>query len=284
VNPLAVPRAPGCGNTSARKFRTDVFQAGSSQNGEEALRQHRFAQPLVQIFHRQRALLEKLLHELVVALGDHLDQLFVPFFRGIGQFGGDLLHLGAAIAVGLVEVGLHRHQIDHAVEILFLADRQLHRHRAAAEHLLNRRERALEIGQIAIHPVHHEGARQAVLGAVVPYLFGDHLDAGHGVDQDQRGIGNGEGSFRFSNERAVARRIEQIDLDGFTASGGGPFHVGEAGLNTDFSGDLFLVPVRRGRAIGGLAQTIGHSGGIEQRGSKLSLSRAAMTDNADVSN
>ena len=136
-------------------------------------------QPAQQILDGKRALLKKLLHQLVVALGDHLDQLFVRLLGRLGHVRGNLFDLGAAVAVRRVDQRLHGHQIHHAAKIFFRADGQLHRHHAAAESLLHRFQRAVEIGQLAVHPVDHNGARQFVLGAVVPHLFRDHLHAGH---------------------------------------------------------------------------------------------------------
>ena len=78
--------------------------------------------------------------------------------------------------------------------------------------LLHRFQRALEIGQLAVHPVDHDGARQLVLGAVVPDLFGHHLHAGRRVHHHQRRIGRNQRRARLVDERAVARRIQKIDL------------------------------------------------------------------------
>ena len=171
------------------RFAADVVQPARGQHRKQPVLTHRFAQSLLQVLDGQRSLLEKLLHQRVVALGHHLHQLLVPFARRVGEFGGDLLHLRAAVAVGLVEMGLHRHQVHHAAEALFRADRQMHGHRAAPEHLVDRCERTAEIGQFAVHPADHERPRHPVFRAVVPHFFRHHLHPGHRLHQNQGRIG-----------------------------------------------------------------------------------------------
>ena len=85
----------------------DILQRGSAQYRKDALGLDGYAQSGNQVFHRQRALLEKLFHQFVVALGDHLHQLLVRFLRGVSQIGGDLLDGGLAVAAGLIHVRFH---------------------------------------------------------------------------------------------------------------------------------------------------------------------------------
>ena len=63
------------------RVAADIVQRGAQHHRKDALVSNCLAQPFLQILDRQRALLEKFLHQLVVALGDHLHQCFV---RGLG--------------------------------------------------------------------------------------------------------------------------------------------------------------------------------------------------------
>ena len=85
------------------------------------------------------------------------------------------------------------------------ADGQLDRHHAAAKSLFERSQRAVEAGQFAIHPVQHEGARLIVFRCVVPHFFGDHLRAGGGVHDDERGVGGDQRGFCFVDECRSSR-------------------------------------------------------------------------------
>ena len=67
-----------------------------------------------QVFFRNRPLIEELLHELVVALGHQLHQLFVRFLRLRFHAGRNLRLFAFAISTQVIGVALHAHQIDHA--------------------------------------------------------------------------------------------------------------------------------------------------------------------------
>ena len=177
---------------------------------------------------------------------------------------------------------MHGDQIDHAFETFLLADGQLDRNYAAAENILQRFHGALEAGQFAIHPVDDEGAGDIVFGGEIPDFFGDHLHAGGGVDENQRGIGGDQRGFGFVDEGAVARSVEQIDFDFIGGAGGLPFGEGDGGLNGNFSGDFFFVPVGDGGAFVDFAEARGHARSEQQRRYELRLPRIAVAYNANV--
>src|SRR5205807_10634146 len=60
--------------------------------------------------------------------------------------------------------------------------------------------------------------------------------------------------------------------------------MGETGLNGDFSGDFFFVPVGGGGAFRNFSPTRSHARGEEQRRHQLRLAGAAVADNAHVAN
>ena len=90
-------------------------------------------QPRNQILVRDGALVEKLLHQLVVPLGNHLHNRLMPLFgcflEGFGNFDRGSL----AIAIGVISGSFQFNQIDDSTEALFTADGDLHRNDRAAE-------------------------------------------------------------------------------------------------------------------------------------------------------
>ena len=74
------------------------------------------------------------------------------------QVFGDRHRLVVAGRVLAVQVGDHVHQVDHAAEILFGADRDLDRHALVAEPLAQLLERREEVGALAIEQVHQHQA------------------------------------------------------------------------------------------------------------------------------
>src|SRR5438034_7048970 len=163
-----------------------------------------------QVPNRNCAFAEEFFHQLVIAFGHKFDQFFVSFLCIFGERGGNFFNLWFSIAIGSVEVCLHRNEIDHAAKSAFRTDRQLQRDHATAKGLLQGFHGALETCQFAVHPGEHECSRNIVFQAEVPIFFGGYLCADVCVDSDQCRIGGDQGSLGFVDEGAVTGEIEEI--------------------------------------------------------------------------
>ena len=161
-----------------------IARRGDHEHRNDLLRHDGLANRRYQVLDRNRAFAEELFHHLVVAFRDHFHELFVCFFRLILQRIRNVLDARLSVAVRRIDMRFHGNQIDHAAETFFRPDRQLQRHDCSAEQLDERFHAALEARKFAIHPGQHEGARNIVLGAIVPDPFGRHLGADMGVHGD----------------------------------------------------------------------------------------------------
>src|ERR1700722_20537130 len=135
------------------RVAADVVEGGTKHHREKALGDDRFAEPDDEIVYRQSALVEKFLHKLIVPFGYQFDQRFVAELGFFGEGLRNFFNLGDAVAVGRINQILHGDQVHHAEKTLFPADRKLNGDDAAAKNLLNGIERALEAGEIAVHPI-----------------------------------------------------------------------------------------------------------------------------------
>src|SRR6266403_739010 len=127
---------------------------------------------------------------------------------------------------------------------------------------------ARKVSRLAVHPGENESAGNVILGAIVPNFFSGHLRADVCVNGDEGGISGDERGFRFGDESGIAWEVDQINLDflgrtGGSRRGGRPFGMGETGLNGDFSGDFFFVPVGGGGAFSNFSPTRSHARGEE---------------------
>src|ERR1700674_2333303 len=152
-----------------------------------------------------------------------------------------------AVAIGMVEVGFHGHQVDDSAETSFGADRQLQSVDVAAENLFERFHGALKAGALAVHPGENEGARNVVLGAIVADFFSGDLGADVGVNGDEGGVSGDERGFRFGDESGITGEVDEINFDflggtGGSRRGGGPFGMGESPFDGDFFFDFFFFP------------------------------------------
>ena len=135
-----VGRRRQVGDDGVEQLRdADVQQRRRADEREQLAGDRRAAQAGDQLLVGQRAGLEELLHQLLVGLGDHLDERLARRVDGrrscrpgTGAFGE------LAALVGLEDERLLRDQIDDAAERLLLADRQLNRDDGAAARLAQR--------------------------------------------------------------------------------------------------------------------------------------------------
>ena len=113
--------------------------------------------------------------------------------------------------------------------------------------------------------------------AVGPHLFSLRLDAGHGIDHDDEGIGGDQRRVSVVCEEVESGSIEEIDLGFFPLDGGNGSGDGELAL------DLLLVMVGDGIPFIDARQAVGRPGRKKQPGHYGSFSAMAVSCNADVS-
>ena len=176
-------------------------------------------------------------------------------FGFVGECGGNFFDGRLAVAVWFVHVGLHGYEIDYAAKTFFGADGELQGDDVAAEDGLEGFHGALEAGEFAVHPGEDKGAGYVVLGAVIPNLFGGDLRADVGVDGDERGVGGDQRGFCFGDEGGISGKVEEIYFYiAALTKRAGPFGVGQAGLNRNFSLDFFFVPISGGATFRNFSQ------------------------------
>ncbi len=109
----------------------------AGEDGKELVVEDGPLQAALELLGRELALFEVFLHELFVALGDHLDEVAAPLLDLGLEVGGDGRLLEFAALVLVEEIGLAGDDVHDSAEVLLLADRQLDGDRLAAEELLD---------------------------------------------------------------------------------------------------------------------------------------------------
>jgi hypothetical protein len=111
---------------------------GNHQHGNNFFSDDGLANARDQVLDRNGAFTEEFFHQLVVAFGNHLYQLFVGFSRIVGQCRRNFLDFWSTVAIRRVHVRFHRDEIDDAAKTSFGAYGQLEGDHASAEGLLER--------------------------------------------------------------------------------------------------------------------------------------------------
>ena len=220
--------------------------------------------------------LEQQLEQLVVVVGDLLQQVFAAGRRRFGEVLGDLdLFLFLAHLV-FVDDRLHRHQVDDALEVSLRADRQLDRHRVRSQAVDHRLHALLEVGPDAVHLVDVGDARDVVLVGLAPDGLGLGLDAGDRVEQRDRAVEHAQRALHLDGEVDVAGGVDDVDPVALPLCGGGGRGDRDAPLL------LLLHPVHDGRALVDLADLVGAPGVVEDALGRRRLAGVDVRHDPDV--
>ena len=224
-----------------------------------------------------RLLVEVALHQLVVVLGDGLEQVrCAPRGRRPCRSAGISLDLGLLAEVVLVDDRLLLDEVDDALEVALGADRKLDRDGVRAEAVDHRLDALVEVRADAVHLVDVGDARDAVLVGLAPDGLGLRLDAGDRVEQRDRAVEHAQRALDLDGEVDVARRVD--DVDAVVAPGGG----GRGGRDRDAALLLLLHPVHHGGALVDLAHLVGAAGVVEDALGRRRLAGVDVRHDADV--
>src|SRR4051794_14099368 len=156
-------------------------------------------------------LLECRLGELVVELGQHVEQVLARVGGLVDQLLRDVDDLGVLAEVVEVADGLHPDQVDDPGEVGLRAPRQLHGHGVGAEAVVHGLDGVLEARADAVHLVDERDARDGVLVGLAPDGLGLRLDAGDRVEQRDRAVEYSQRALDLDGEVHVPRRVDDVD-------------------------------------------------------------------------
>ncbi len=192
-----------------------------------------------------------LFHQLFAGFGSGLDHELASFFRSRLQIGRDVAVLELHALRGFIPVdGLHLQQVDNALEVVFSADRQLHRHGNRAQLGLQLADDLLEVGTGAVHLVDERDAWHVVLVGLTPHGFRLRLHATDGAQDEDGTVEHAQRALNFDGEVDVPRGVDDVEavlrqglVHALPERGGG------SGLDRDATLLLLLHPVHGGGAV-----------------------------------
>ena len=220
--------------------------------------------------------LEELVRELVVGLGDGLDHRLAMLLRLGQQLGRDVHDLDVMAEVVAVQDRLHRDEVDHALEVLLGADRDLDRHGVGAEAVLDHVDAAPEVGAGPVELVDEADPRHLVAVGLAPDRLGLRLHAGDAVEHDHRAIEHAQAALHLDGEVHVPGRID--DVDAMVV----PERRRRRGSDRDAALLLLGHPVHGGRALMDLAELVDLLRVEEDPLGDGRLARVDMGDDSDV--
>ena len=254
-------------NAVQHRLNALVLEGGTAEDREGFLGDGELTHASADVFLGQVAVLEELVHEVVVGFGSGFHELLVVLLSLVLEVVRDFsgVVLGAELLGAVPHVSLHLNQVDNASEVVLGTDRQLHHDRSSAQLLLDGVDGVVEVRAQLVHLVDEADTRNAVLVSLTPHGLGLRLHAFLAIEHGDSTIEHTQGALHLGREVHVARGIDDVDLEllllvmGLTVPEAG----GSSGLNGDAALLLLSHEVHRRGAIVGLADLVVLTG-VEQ--------------------
>ena len=227
-----------------------------------------------------------ILHNGVIEHGDSVQQLLVVLVGQIHHISGDRLNAHILAHLIIVDVGIHLHQIDDALEGILRTDGELDRHSVALETLVDHTQNVVEVRAHDIHLVDVNHAGDLVFVSLTPHGLGLGLHTALGAQNGHRAIQHAQGTLNLNSEVHVARSVDDIDTGGRELILGTlPETGGSGGSDGDTTLLLLGHPVHGSSTVMGLADLVIHAGVVQNtlgRGGLTGIDVRHDTDITDV--
>ena len=157
--------------------------------------------------------------------------------------------------------GLHLNEVNHALEGLLSADRQLDSNRIGTQHIVHLADYLEEVGTRAVHLVHVTDTGNVIFLGLMPYGLRLGLYAAYGAERGDSTVKDAERTLYLHGEIDVAWSIDQVELVFLT------FEVPKtcSGCRSDSDTALLLLnhPVHRSGAIVNLTDFVSQTGVVK---------------------
>ena len=159
---------------------------------------------------RNGLLFERQLHDLVVQVGAGVNELGAILLSELEHVLGDLLHAHVLAELVVVDISVHLHQVDDALEGVFRADRQLDGDSVALETVVDHVQNVVEVRTHDIHLVDVDHAGDLVVIGLAPHRLRLGLNAALGAENGHRAVQNAQGALDLNGEVDVARGVDDV--------------------------------------------------------------------------
>ena len=176
----------------------------------------------------------------------------------------------------LPEDAAHLDQVDHALQAVFRADRELDGNGIGLQSIHHRLHGVIEIGADSIHLVDECQPRHLVLVGLAPDRLRLRLHAGHGVEQRDGAVKDAQRALDLGREIDMPGRVDDVDLVV-------PPETGRRGRGDRDAALLLLLHVVHGRgAVVHLAHAVQAPGVVQDALRGRGLAGVNVRGNADV--
>ena len=189
----------------------DIVLAAGAEDGHHLAFRDADLQSGADVVLREGSLVEVELHEGLVVLGGHLDELLVELLGALHLLGGDFELLAVSVVV-LEAVHLHHQHVDEGIESRPLVYGVLHQHGLHARGGADRLEGGLEIGLVGIELVDDADDGFLEQAGVAGLDLAADLPAVLGVEEEDADVADLEGREEVAAEVVRSRAVDDVQL------------------------------------------------------------------------
>src|SRR4051794_37156119 len=238
--------------------------------------ERRLADRGLELVDRDLDLFEDELDELVVVVGDLVEQVLARRGGAVGVLVRDVDDVELLAELVLVDDRLHPDEVDDADEVGLRPDGELDRHGMRREAVDHRLDGLVEVRADPVHLVDERDARDVVLVGLAPDGLGLRLDAGDRVEQRDRAVEHAQRALDLDGEVDVAGRVDDVDAVVV------PLARRRRGRDGDAALLLLLHPVHRRGALVDLTDLVGATGVVEDALRRRRLTGVDVRHDPDV--
>ena len=185
----------------------------------------------------------------------------------------------------IVDVGVHLHQVDDALEGILGADGELDGHGVALETVVDHVQNVVEVRAHDVHLVDVDHAGDLVLVSLTPHGLGLGLNTALGAQNGHRAVQHAQGTLDLNGEVHVARGVDDVDTGGRELILGAlPEASGSGGGDGDTALLLLGHPVHGSGTVMGLADLVVHAGVVQNTLGRGGLTGIDVRHDTDITN
>ena len=204
--------------------------------------------------------------------------------RLIHHISGDLFLADILAHVVVVNLSLHGHQVDDALEGVFSADGELDRNSVALQTVLHHLYNVEEVSAHDVHLVDERHTRYLVVVSLMPNGLRLRLYAALCAEYGYRTVQNAQRTLNLYGKVNVTGSIDDVDtMLGVLLTGAGPVAGGSSGGDGDTTLLLLCHPVHGSGTVMGIAYLVVNTGVVKNTLGGSGLTSINVSHDANVS-
>ena len=188
-----------------------VTVSGAAADRNQVVGNGRSTKGLLQLVDGQFLILEEFFHQSVVSLSDGFHHLCVILLCLFLHIIGDVNDRNVVAQLIVVDISLHLHQVDDALEVIFGADGELNGQGVAFQTVMHHMDDIVEVRTHDVHLVNERHTGDFVFVSLMPNGFRLGFYAALGAENGNGAIQDAERTFHFNCKVHVTGGIDNID-------------------------------------------------------------------------